>query len=104
MSTFIELITTFESSDNAKKLAKELLEAKLGACCSIEKVESLYRWKGKVETAEEYQLTVKTKESLVKNLETFILENHPYETPQIITVPILGGSKDYLDWLDEETK
>lgn len=104
MSTFIELITTFETSDDAKKLANQLLEAKLGACCSIEKIESLYRWKGKIETAEEYQLTVKTKETLVKDLESFILKNHPYETPQIIIVPILGGSRDYLNWLDEEMK
>lgn len=101
---YIEVITTFEIQKEAEKMAQAILEAKLGACCSIEEIESLYRWRGKIEKEKEFQLTIKTKANLYKKLEGFIKENHSYETPQIISIPILGGSSNYLDWLNKETK
>lgn len=101
---YIEVITTFETKEEAREMSKAIIEKKLAACCSIEEIESIYSWKNKVETAEEFQLTIKTKEPLYKQLEEFILKNHPYETPQIISIPILNGSSGYLRWIDEVTK
>lgn len=104
MSNFIEVVTTFEDVDEARKMARMVLDKKLGACCSIEQIESIYRWKGEFEDTKEFQLTIKTAENLYSKLEVFILENHTYETPQIISTPILNGSHDYTSWLERETK
>jgi len=104
MTNFIEVVTTFDNNDEARKMAKLVVENKLGACCAIEKIESIYRWKGVIENANEFQLTIKTAERLYSNLESFILENHSYETPQIISLPMLNGSDGYINWLEEETK
>ena len=104
MTKFIEVITTFETADGAREMADSILKQKLGACCSIEEVESIYNWEGGIETSEEFQLTIKTVESHYAKLEKLILKNHSYETPQIISLPIIGGSDDYLKWIEEETK
>ena len=103
MVKYIEVITTFESDEEARKLANEIVQQKLGACCSISQIESIYRWKNKIETVQEFQLIIKTVESNYVELENFILNNHSYETTQIISVPILGGSRDYLNLLEKET-
>jgi len=104
MVKYIEVITTFESDEEAHKLANEIVQSKLGACCSISQVESIYRWKNKIETVQEFQLVVKTVESNYVELENLIINNHSYEVPQIVFVPILGGSRDYLNWLEKETE
>ena len=104
MTKFIEVVTTFDNIDEARKISQMILDKRLGACCSIEEIESIYRWKGKIENSKEFQLTIKTAENLYSELEAFILKNHSYETPQIISMPIISGSKEYLDWLQEETK
>jgi periplasmic divalent cation tolerance protein len=104
MTKFIEVITTFDSVGEGRKMAQKIIEKRLGGCCSIQGIESKYRWKGKIETVAECQLTIKTAENLYSKLEKFILENHSYKTPQIISLPILDGSRDYLKWLEEETK
>ena len=67
-------------------------------------ITSTYRWKGKVETAEEWLCLIKTRESLYQELEKAIISLHSYETPEIIAVPIVKGSKEYLQWLDDETE
>lgn len=104
MVKYIEVITTFESDEEARKLANEIVQKKLGACCSISQIESIYRWKNKIETVQEFQLIIKTVESNYVELENIIISNHPYETPQIISIPILCGSRDYLNWLEKESE
>lgn len=101
---FIEVTTTFETNDEAINTANHILDDGLGACCSVQEINSIFIWKNKVETAIVWQLTIKTKESLYAEVEGHILKNHPYETPQIVAVPILYGSKDYLKWIENETK
>lgn len=87
----------------ARQLAGLLVSRKLAACVQIlPGLESHYRWKGKKETAKEILLIIKTKTSAYKKLETAILENHPYEVPEIVCLPIAKGSKPYLDWIAEE--
>jgi periplasmic divalent cation tolerance protein len=102
MTKFIEVITTFDSVGEARKMAKAVIENRLGGCCSIQGIESYYRWEGKIEITSECQLTIKTAEKLYPKLEKYILENHTYETPQIISLPILNISKSYNDWLEKE--
>jgi periplasmic divalent cation tolerance protein len=104
MTKFIEIVTTFESVDEAREISNEILNLKLGACCSIVPIESLYRWKNKIVTTQEFQLTIKTVETNYVDLENLILRTHSYENPQIISIPMLGGSRDYLSWLEKETE
>ncbi|HBS47883.1 TPA: hypothetical protein DEO28_00955 [Candidatus Dependentiae bacterium] len=104
MTKFIEVITTFEKIEETKKIATMIIENKLAGCCSIKSIESIYRWEGKIESAQEFQLTIKTKESLYKELEDFIVKNHCYQTPQIIALPIVNGFIAYLNWIEKETK
>jgi periplasmic divalent cation tolerance protein len=80
------------------------VEQKLAACVQINgPIESTYRWKGKVETSTEWLCLIKTWEDLFGKVEAAIKKLHPYETPEIIAVPIVKGSKEYLTWLDAET-
>ena len=101
---FIEVITTFDSVAEARKMAKAIIEKRLGGCCSIQGIESYYRWDGKIEISSECQLTIKTAENLYSKLEGFILKSHTYDTPQIISLPILNGSDKYTKWLEGEIK
>ena len=67
-------------------------------------ITSTYWWKGSIETAEEWLCLIKTSQNLYADLEKAIKEMHPYETPEIIAIPILTGSSDYLQWLDNELR
>lgn len=103
MKTFIQISTTTETKKQAQKIAKYLVEQKLVACVQITgPIESRYRWKGNVETAAEYLCLIKTRITLFKKVEAAIKKLHPYETPEIIAVPIIKGSKEYSNWLNDE--
>ena len=103
-TTFIQIQTTVDSNEAAEKIAKKLVEKNLAACVSIApKISSIYRWQGKIETAQEWLLIVKTRAQLYDRVEKEIKEIHPYELPEIIALPIIEGSKDYLDWISSET-
>ena len=100
MEEYIQVFTTTEKKEDAEKIAKVLVEKRLTACVQIiGPIISTYWWKGKVETAEEWLLFIKSKKDLYEELEKAIKEIHPYETPEIIAIPIVAGSKDYLEWL-----
>jgi periplasmic divalent cation tolerance protein len=66
-------------------------------------ISSTYWWQGKIEDAQEWLCLAKTQAQLYEKLESLVKENHPYETPEIIAVPILAGNKGYLEWIDAET-
>lgn len=105
MKSFIQISTTTETKKQAQKIAKYLVEQKLAACVQITgPIESTYRWKGKVETVGEYLCLIKTRTTLFKKVEAAIKKLHPYETPEIIAVPIVKGSREYLIWLNDETE
>lgn len=94
------ILTTAGSQREARKIARALIDRKLAACVNvIPRIESTYRWKGKVETAREWLLVVKTTKARAKAVETAIRELHSYDVPECIVVPIAGGSKAYLEWL-----
>lgn len=99
------LLSTVPSFKKARELAGLLVSRKLAACVSIVPgLESHYCWKGKREKSKELLLLIKTKASAYKSLEKTLLKHHPYETPELIAVPITKGNKSYLDWLESEVK
>ena len=103
MKSYIQISTTTETKEQAQKIAQYLVEQKLAACVQvIGSIESTYRWNGKIETTNEWLCLIKTREDLFDKAEIAIKKLHSYETPEIIAVPIMKGSKEYLDWLDDE--
>lgn len=103
MEKYIQVITTTASKEDAEKIATLLVEKRLAACVQIVgPVQSIYRWKGKIEQAEEWQCLIKSRQDLFCDLEQAIKKIHPYETPEIITMTITAGSKDYRQWLRDE--
>jgi periplasmic divalent cation tolerance protein len=97
---YIQVVTTISARSGAEKIAKSLIGKKLAACVQIAgPIKSIYRWKGRIETAREWVCVIKTKSSLYKKVETVIKKLHPYEVPEIIATPIALANKDYLKWI-----
>ena len=89
----------------ARKLARSLLRKRLIACANIlPAIESMYWWKGRIESGCEMLLLLKTREKLFKRVEEEIRRHHPYEVPEIIMFQIKAGSGQYLEWINSETK
>lgn len=100
MEGFIQVTTTTEKREDAERIARILVESRLAACVQIVgPIESVYRWKGQIETAAEWLCMIKSREESYGAIEQTIRSLHPYETPEIIAVAVAGGSRDYLDWL-----
>ena len=99
------VLSTAPDQETARKIADALLSRRLAACVNIlPGLVSLYRWEGEVQKDQEVQLLIKTRTSLLKDdLIPLIKELHPYQVPELISLPIVGGSEDYLDWIREET-
>lgn len=94
------VITTTENPADGERLAILLVERELAACVQvIPKITSFYRWQGKVEQANETLLFIKTTRPIYQQLEEAIKQNHSYQTPEIIALPVDSGSADYLNWL-----
>lgn len=88
----------------ARKIAHMILEEKLAACVNIfPEIESIYRWKNRIETDAETALFIKTVDEKVSNTIQRIKELHSYDVPEIIVVPLVDGLKDYFDFLKQET-
>lgn len=104
MEQYIMITTTFDNKDEANKIMDLLLKERLVSCCQLSNITSAYHWKGKIEKADEYLLQMKSKKELYKEIEKIILDNHSYETPQIVAYDIVHGYSEYLKWIDDETK
>jgi len=98
----IIVITTTETQDEAKQIARTLVEARLAACVQVVgPITSIYRWEGAVEEAAEFLCLVKTRADLFDQVEAAIRDRHSYDVPEIVAVPIERGSEPYLDWLNQ---
>jgi periplasmic divalent cation tolerance protein len=96
------LFITSDSAEEARQIAKVLLEQKKAACVNIVPgVDSLFWWEGKLDSARENLLVVKTKTSLLPEIVKLVKETHSYDVPEIIALPIVGGNQEYLDWIGE---
>ena len=103
MSRNVLVLVTCGSAKEAKKIAEALVRGRLAACVNFltSPVQSIYRWEGKVETAKEYLLLIKTSRTRFAELAHEIRRLHSYAVPEIIALPIVAGSKPYLKWLLE---
>lgn len=101
---FSIIYSTIDDIKDARRIATTLIEEQLVACVNIiPKIESIYRWKGKIENDEEIIIIAKTVDKNVKKTIQRIKQIHTYELPDIIVIPIIGGLKEYLDYINNET-
>ncbi len=99
----IQVTTTTGDHHSALAIARTLVEDRLAACVQIGgPIESVYRWKGTVQTSQEWTCTIKTTRHLYPRVEQRIRDQHSYEEPEIIATPIVAGSPGYLQWLRGE--
>ncbi len=105
MSDYIQVFTTMDKEEDARRIAGMMVEKRFAACAQIlGPVSSIYRWKGKIEEAKEWLCILKSRRSLFQRLVQGIKSVHPYEVPEIVALPIESGSRDYLEWIRSETK
>ena len=99
------VLTTCGSKEEAQKIARVLVERRLAACVNIvPSIESVYRWQGKVESATEWLLLIKTRAEQFEAVRDAIRELHSYELPECIMISVEGGSREYLGWIEESTE
>ena len=98
------VMTTTTSEAEADALARQIVQARLGACVQIQAIKSIYRWKGEVCAEPEWRLSIKTWKALSQELARFIAAHHAYETPEIVQVQVTAGSAAFLHWVDDETQ
>ncbi|XP_062111300.1 protein CutA, chloroplastic [Humulus lupulus] len=101
----IVVYVTVPNKEEGKKLAESIVREKLAACVNrVPGIESVYEWEGKIQSDTEELLIIKTRQSLLEALTKHVEENHPYEVPEVIALPIHGGSTPYLKWLKNNTR
>jgi periplasmic divalent cation tolerance protein len=99
------VFTNLPDRSAANTLARALVERRVAACVNVlSECTSAYRWQGKVETATEIPMVVKTTAAAYPELERAIRELHPYELPEIVAVPVCSGLPEYLDWVATQTR
>ena len=99
------VLVTAPSSDEATRLARTLVEERLAACVNVlPGLTSVYRWEGSIEEADESLMIVKTSEERVQTLERRIVELHPYDVPEVVTLDVASGHAPYLAWVAEESE
>lgn len=103
MTEFIQITTTTGKRHDAEQIASELISRRLAACVQVGgPVVSTFRWQGKVETAEEWTCVIKTSRVQFGAIQAAFEQLHPYDVPELIAIPIVEGSEEYLTWLGEQ--
>lgn len=105
MTDKIVIFVTAANRNECKQIARRIVETRLAACVNIlPPIESIYRWKGQIAEEGEFLLIIKSTEALFAEIETEILKLHSYQTPEIICLPVIEGSRNYLQWISESVK
>ena len=105
MTDKIVMFSTTGTEEEARKIARALVEAHLAACVNIVPgITSMYRWQGNIEESAEFLLIIKTGRALTAEVQAAIERVHSYDLPEAIAVPIVDGSGRYLDWLEQGLK
>ena len=103
MSEHLVVLITAGSQEEAERVAGALVMGRLAACANvIPGVTSIYRWDGQIQQDQEWLLVVKSQQAVLEDLVECVQELHSYDVPEIIALPVTGGSKAYLDWIDQE--
>lgn len=105
MSEHVRVETTIDSVDGAASLARSAVEARLVACAQVVgPIVSTYRWEGSVTTDQEWLVVLKTAADRLDDLVAHLRSVHPYDVPEVVATPVVGGNPDYLGWLSSETR
>jgi periplasmic divalent cation tolerance protein len=105
MTDKIVVFSACDSEEEAEKIARLLIETKLAACVNVFKgVHSFYRWKGAIQNTAEWLLIIKSSRTHFEALRAEIEKVHSYDVPELIAMPIVDGSKNYLSWLENELR
>lgn len=105
MADYLTLLTTTDSVEEAAALAKSAVTARLAACAQVDgPITSTYWWQGDVESAKEWRVLYKTTAERYPAVEAHIKSEHSYDVPEVIVGEIPAGSRQYLDWITEETR
>jgi periplasmic divalent cation tolerance protein len=103
MTDKIVVFSTAASAEEAEKIARSLVEARLAACVNvIREVRSFYRWQGKTEDAAEWLLVIKSSREHFDALRAAVEKLHSYDVPEVIALPVVDGARNYLNWMDGE--
>lgn len=103
MTDKIVVLSTASSSEEAEKIARNLVDARLAACVNVVPgMRSFYRWKGSIEDAAEWLLVIKSSRERFDALRTALEKLHSYEVPEVIALSVIDGSQNYLNWMDGE--
>lgn len=103
MTDKIVVLSTCGSAEEGERLARRLVEERLAACVNvISGARSFYRWKGAIESADEFLLVIKTSRDLFERLRAVLEAAHSYELPEVLALPVVAGSPAYLNWLEGE--
>lgn len=100
---FIFVYSTASSREEAHALSRAVVERQLAACANIYEHHSCYRWRGKIEEGGEWTMIFKTRRALQEQLCSYLTDNHSYDCPCVIALPIAWGHAPYLSWLEKET-
>ncbi|XP_044511641.1 protein CutA, chloroplastic-like isoform X2 [Mangifera indica] len=101
----IVVYVTVPNKEAGKKLAESIVKERLAACVNrVPGIESVYVWKGEIQTDPEELLIIKTRQSLLEALTEHVKANHEYDVPEVIALPITGGSHQYLEWVKKGTR
>ncbi len=105
MKEQIFVFCTVPDKEVASRIGRTIIEKKLAACVSWgTEVHSVYRWNGQIEEATELNLTIKTVRAKYDEIQQLIQTLHPYELPEIVSMPVLNGLEPYLQWISRETR
>lgn len=98
----VVILITCANKKEASKIAKHLVEQKLVACVNIvDKIKSIFWWQQRIDSASEVLLIAKSKKLLIKKIIMLVKSLHSYQVPEVIALPIVGGNKDYINWINE---
>jgi len=102
---YLVVLVSCANSKQAKRIAKSLVATKLVACVNIiPKIESVFFWQGKLDSAKEALLVLKTRKVKLSLIKKLIISLHSYQVPEIIAMPIVAGYRPYLKWIDESLR